>query len=76
MTRSDKFDIFTRKTLGDLQIELNRAVLNEQGGVIGGLFATREACGFVGGVNGYGLHEGTFNSGCLFKGRQDENNLS
>ncbi|MEK4230676.1 hypothetical protein [Solibacillus sp. FSL H8-0538] len=51
-------------------------MLNEQGGVIGGLFATREACGFVGGVNGYGLHEGTFNSGCLFKGRQDENNLS
>jgi uncharacterized protein len=65
-----RLNVLTRKSLGGLHTDLQGRVLTPQGGVLQGLFAAGEVCGFGGGgYHGYNALEGTFLGGCLFSGR-------
>ena len=62
--------IVSRKTLGGLQTDLQCRVMDNEGGVIPGLYSTGEAAGFGGGgMHGQGALEGTFLGGCVFTAR-------
>ncbi|MFD2742288.1 MULTISPECIES: FAD-binding dehydrogenase [Sphingobacterium] len=64
-----RLHILTRKTLGGIKTNLNAQVLQEDDGVIQGLYAVGEAAGFGGGgMHGYRALEGTFLGGCIFSG--------
>jgi uncharacterized protein len=65
-----RLNILTRKTLGDLETDLDGRALDGAGAPIPGLYAAGEAAGFGGGgMHGYRSLEGTFLGGCLFSGR-------
>lgn len=65
-----RLHILTRKTLGGLETNLSGQVLNDDGNVIGGLYAAGEVAGFGGGgMHGYRALEGAFLGGCIFSGR-------
>lgn len=65
-----RLNILTRKSLGGLHTDIEGRVLTPSGGVLPGLYAAGEICGFGGGgYHGYNALEGTFLGGCLFSGR-------
>ena len=65
-----RLNILTRKTLGDLETDLQGRVLTRSGEPLPGLYAAGEVSGFGGGgMHGYNSLEGTFLGGCLFSGR-------
>lgn len=65
-----RLNLLSRKTLGGLQTDLSGRVLDSEGQIIPGLYASGEVSGFGGGgVHGYRALEGTFLGGCLFTGR-------
>ncbi len=65
-----RLNLFTRKTLGGVQTNLDSQVLRPDGSVFDGLYAAGEAAGFGGGgVHGYHALEGGFLGGCVFSGR-------
>jgi uncharacterized protein len=62
--------IFSCKTLGGLQTDLDSRVIGVDGQPVPGLYAAGEVAGFGGGgVHGYAALEGTFLGGCIFSGR-------
>src|SRR5699024_11817427 len=66
-----KLNILSRKTLGELQTNLEAQVLNNEGKPIEGLYAVGEVAGFGGGgIHGYRSLEGTFLGICLFTGKK------
>ena len=65
-----RLNIFTRKTLGGLETNLDAQVIRPDGSVFPGLYAAGEVAGFGGGgMHGYNALEGTFLGGCIFSGR-------
>ncbi len=65
-----RLNLFTRKTLGGVQTNLDSQVVRPDGSVFDGLYAAGEAAGFGGGgVHGYHALEGGFLGGCIFSGR-------
>ena len=63
--------ILSRKSLGGIQTNLKSQVLNAQGDIIPGLYATGEAAGFGGGgIHGKRTLEGTFLGGCILTARK------
>lgn len=65
-----KEHIVSRKSMGGIQTDLYGRVLDQQGQVIQGLYASGEAAGFGGGgISGKRSLEGTFLSSCIFNSR-------
>ncbi|MBD3663990.1 FAD-binding dehydrogenase [Sulfitobacter sp. TSTF-M16] len=65
-----RLNILTRKSLGGVHTDIQGRVLTPDGGVLEGLYAAGEVCGFGGGgYHGYNALEGTFLGGCIFSGR-------
>ncbi|GAA1295304.1 FAD-binding dehydrogenase [Saccharothrix xinjiangensis] len=65
-----RLNLFTRKTLGGVQTNLDSQVVRPDGSVVDGLYAAGETAGFGGGgVHGYHALEGGFLGGCIFTGR-------
>jgi hypothetical protein len=61
--------LFTRKSLGGLQTDLDSRVLGDDGAPLPGLYAAGEVAGFGGGgMHGHRSLEGTFLGGCLLTG--------
>jgi uncharacterized protein len=62
--------ILSRKSLGGIQTDLKCRVMNRNGGIMPGLYATGEAAGFGGGgIHGKRSLEGTFLGSCILTGR-------
>ncbi|MCE7000802.1 FAD-binding dehydrogenase [Saccharothrix sp. S26] len=65
-----RLNMFTRKTLGGVQTDLDSQVVRPDGSVVDGLYAAGETAGFGGGgMHGYHALEGGFLGGCIFTGR-------
>ncbi|MFD7660643.1 FAD-binding dehydrogenase, partial [Actinosynnema sp. NPDC059797] len=65
-----RVNLFTRKTLGGVQTNLDSQVVRPDGTPFDGLYAAGETAGFGGGgVHGYHAPEGSFLGGCIFSGR-------
>ena len=69
--------IFSRKSMGGIQTDLESRVLSSSGEPIPGLYAAGEAAGFGGGgISGLKSLEGTFISNCILNARMATRSIS